>query len=63
MKIAGIEPMIVKSRFEDQELRPSHSPNVIYYEGAAEALDVQGHRIGLGYLEMTGYAKSLGGTF
>jgi predicted secreted hydrolase len=63
VKIAGLEPMMVKTRFEDQELRPARSPNVIYYEGAAEALDAQGRRIGVGYLEMTGYAKSLGGSF
>jgi len=63
VKIAGVEPMIVKTRFEDQELRPVRSPNVIYYEGAAEAIGARGQRIGLGYLEMTGYAQTLGGSF
>jgi predicted secreted hydrolase len=63
VKIAGLEPITVTTRFEDQELRPTRSPNVIYYEGAAEALDARGQRIGLGYLEMTGYAKALGGSF
>jgi predicted secreted hydrolase len=63
IKIAGMEPMIVQPRFEDQEFCPSQSPKVIYYEGAAEATDASGTVLGLGYLEMTGYAKSLGGSF
>ncbi len=63
VRIAGLQPMVVKTRFEDQELRPVRSPKVIYYEGAAEAFDAAGHHLGLGYLEMTGYAESLGGSF
>jgi predicted secreted hydrolase len=63
VKIAGIDPFVVQTRYNDQELRPASGPKVIYYEGAAEVLDIKGKRIGLGYLEMTGYAKSLAGSF
>jgi predicted secreted hydrolase len=61
--VSGLATFFVQTRFNDQELRPSRPPKVIYYEGAAEALDANGNRIGLGYLEMTGYAKSLAGSF
>jgi predicted secreted hydrolase len=32
---------------------------VIYWEGLSELRDPAGRRIGLGYLEMTGYAAPL----
>jgi predicted secreted hydrolase len=31
----------------------------VYWEGLAELLDGAGRRLGLGYLEMTGYAGPL----
>jgi predicted secreted hydrolase len=31
----------------------------VYWEGLSELLDDQGARVGLGYLEMTGYAAPL----
>lgn len=42
-----------------QELDSRASTGTIYWEGLSELLDGQGRRIGLGYLEMTGYAGRL----
>ena len=42
-----------------QELDSRASTGTVYWEGLSELLDAQGRRIGLGYLEMTGYAAPL----
>ena len=42
-----------------QELDSRGSTGAIYWEGLSELLDERGQRVGLGYLEMTGYAARL----
>jgi predicted secreted hydrolase len=49
----------VRALLDDQELDSRASTGAIYWEGLAELLDERGQRIGLGYLEMTGYASRL----
>ncbi|ACB33548.1 conserved hypothetical protein [Leptothrix cholodnii SP-6] len=49
----------VRALFEAQELDSRASTGTVYWEGLSELLDAQGRRIGLGYLEMTGYAGRL----
>ena len=44
---------------EAQELDSRASTGTIYWEGLSELMDAQGQRIGLGYLEMTGYAGAI----
>jgi predicted secreted hydrolase len=50
---------IVKAEFEDQENRSSLYPGINYWEGAIRAEDETGKKIGQGFLEMTGYGKSI----
>ena len=49
----------VKALLDDQELDSRTSTGAIYWEGLSDLLDVQGGRVGRGYLEMTGYAAPL----
>ena len=49
----------VRARLDDQELDSRASTGAIYWEGLSDLLDVQGRRLGAGYLEMTGYAGVL----
>jgi predicted secreted hydrolase len=42
-----------------QELDGRTGAGTIYWEGLSELRDAQGQRLGLGYLEMTGYARAL----
>ncbi len=49
----------VATLLDDQELDSRSSTGAIYWEGLSELLDATGQRIGLGYLEMTGYASAL----
>jgi predicted secreted hydrolase len=42
-----------------QELDSRASTGTVYWEGLSELLDAQGRRVGLGYLEMTGYVGQL----
>ncbi|MDR3370415.1 carotenoid 1,2-hydratase [Rhodoferax sp.] len=49
----------VRAVVDNQELDSSRSTGAIYWEGLSELLDAQGHRVGRGYLEMTGYAQAL----
>jgi predicted secreted hydrolase len=49
----------VRALLDDQELDSRASTGAIYWEGLSELLDAGGRRIGLGYLEMTGYAAAL----
>ncbi len=63
VKIAGTAPLTVRTLMPNQELTTENSTKVNYYEGAAQVLDEAGKEVGAGYLEMTGYAKSLNGSF
>lgn len=49
----------VRALVDDQELDSRGSTGAVYWEGLSELLDTQGTRIGLGYLEMTGYVARL----
>lgn len=49
----------VRALMDAQELDGRSSTGTVYWEGLSEVLDEQGRRIGLGYLEMTGYAGRL----
>jgi predicted secreted hydrolase len=49
----------VRALLDAQELDSRASTGAIYWEGLSELLDTEGRRIGLGYLEMTGYAAAL----
>ena len=49
----------VRALMEAQELDGRGSTGALYWEGLSELLDAQGQRVGLGYLEMTGYAGRL----
>jgi predicted secreted hydrolase len=49
----------VRALLDHQELDGRSSTGTIYWEGLCELLDTQGRRLGLGYLEMTGYAGRL----
>lgn len=49
----------VQTLLDAQELDSRASTGTVYWEGLSELLDDTGRRIGLGYLEMTGYAGAL----
>jgi len=49
----------VRALLDAQELDSRGGTGAIYWEGLSELLDAQGRRVGLGYLEMTGYAARL----
>ena len=49
----------VRALADAQELDSRASTGTVYWEGLSELLDAQGRRVGLGYLEMTGYAAPL----
>ena len=49
----------VKTLLDNQELDSRASTGSVYWEGLSELLDQRGQRVGLGYLEMTGYAGAL----
>lgn len=49
----------VRALVEAQELDARTSTGSVYWEGLSELLDGAGKRVGLGYLEMTGYAGPL----
>ena len=49
----------VRALLDAQELDSRGSTGAIYWEGLSELLDAQGRRVGVGYLEMTGYAAPL----
>lgn len=49
----------VQALADAQEMDAASSTGTIYWEGLSELLDRQGRRVGLGYLEMTGYAGRL----
>lgn len=49
----------VRALMDEQELDSRGSTGAIYWEGLSELLDAQARRVGLGYLELTGYAGRL----
>lgn len=49
----------VRALLDAQELDSRGSTGAVYWEGLSELLDAQGQRVGIGYLEMTGYAAPL----
>jgi len=49
----------VRALVDAQELDSRARTGAVYWEGLAELLDEHGQRMGLGYLEMTGYAGAL----
>jgi predicted secreted hydrolase len=49
----------VKSLLNAQELDSRTSTGAIYWEGLSELRNESGQRVGVGYLEMTGYAARL----
>ncbi len=49
----------VRALLDAQELDSRTSTGTVYWEGLSELLDGTGRRVGLGYLEMTGYAQRL----
>ena len=49
----------LRALMDAQELDGRGSTGTVYWEGLSELLDAQGRRVGLGYLEMTGYAGRL----
>jgi predicted secreted hydrolase len=49
----------VRALLDAQELDGRTSTGSIYWEGLSELLAADGRRVGLGYLEMTGYASPL----
>ena len=63
IEIDGMQPMTVRTRFTGQELISGAGGDIAYYEGAMEILDTNGDRIGLGYVEMTGYDRPIAEDF
>jgi predicted secreted hydrolase len=49
----------VRALLDAQELASRPGSGAVYWEGLAELLDTDGRRVGIGYLEMTGYAAPL----
>ena len=49
----------VNALLDNQELDSRTSTGAIYWEGLSELLNESGARVGLGYLELTGYAGAL----
>ena len=49
----------VRALLDAQELDSRPSTGAVYWEGLSELLDERGARLGLGYLEMTGYVAPL----
>ncbi|WP_201493766.1 lipocalin-like domain-containing protein [Rubrivivax sp. A210] len=49
----------LRALLDAQELDSRASTGTIYWEGLSELLGAGGRRVGLGYLEMTGYAAAL----
>ncbi len=49
----------VRALADAQELDSRATTGTLYWEGLAELMDEAGHRVGLGYLELTGYGGAL----
>lgn len=63
LSAAGLSPkyheLQVATLLDDQELDSRRSTGTIYWEGLCQLLNSEQQAIGLGYLEMTGYASAL----
>jgi len=59
LKVEGQPALSIQTRLDNQELQTPNSTDVTYYEGTVAVTNEQGAPIGEGYLEMTGYARSL----
>jgi predicted secreted hydrolase len=49
----------LRALIDPQEIDARASTGMRYWEGASELLDTKGQRLGLGYLELTGYAGAM----
>ena len=49
----------IKALLDNQELDSRTSTGSVYWEGLSELADSRGQRVGMGYLEMTGYGQAL----
>ena len=49
----------VKAIIDNQELDSRQSTGAIYWEGLSELINSSGKKVGMGYLEMTGYGQPL----
>jgi predicted secreted hydrolase len=49
----------VRALADAQELDSRASTGALYWEGLSELVDEAGRRVGLGYLELTGYGGAL----
>jgi predicted secreted hydrolase len=56
--IVGSRKIRLKPLMADQENDARGSVGILYWEGAVDALDETGKKIGQGYLEMTGYGEA-----
>lgn len=63
IEIDGVRPLSVRTRFTGQELISGAGGDIAYYEGAMEVLDASGNRLGVGYVEMTGYDRPIAEDF
>ncbi len=63
VSVRGMPALVVQSLLAEQELHTPDSTKVDYFEGAAAVEDEAGRGLGEGYLEMTGYAGSMGSGF
>ncbi|MDP9173777.1 MAG: carotenoid 1,2-hydratase [Planctomycetota bacterium] len=61
LNIPGLPNLIVTSRMPAQEVITTSSIKISYFEGSAEVRTAENKPYGEGYLEMTGYGKSLSG--
>lgn len=51
--------LLLRALLDDQEVDARISTGMRYWEGVAELRSAEGKRLGLGYLEMTGYAGAM----
>ncbi|WP_051377830.1 lipocalin-like domain-containing protein [Derxia gummosa] len=56
--MVGGRRLVIEPLMDDQELDSRRSTGTIYWEGAVRATE-DGRRVGLGYLELTGYSGQL----
>jgi len=50
--------LVVRSLMADQENRSQLVPTLRYWEGAVEVMSPEGKRVGVGFVEMTGYGSA-----
>ena len=57
--VTPLDTHTVKAVIDNQELDSRQSTGAIYWEGLSELLNGSGKKMGMGYLEMTGYGQPL----